>query len=278
MKDVAVVVYLDNEPKLQQEFRWLHKSWCYSGSNQTSDLIVFHHPEVKELPKDVTEIPLEPLTTKERIWSGYPFINSVYHLTTPEAAGLTSYRYILRTDCDCFLTPSFPNLRPRLATFGIGMYAQIPAVVVRLARIAEKWGILYNFNNVGSTFMMNSDLALKFSCLHMEYCHKLLADEFREGPGEWPGWFLGVLTMYAGNLAANAFFGTGLTLGGLDCHCMSQDRMCSTDYHIHAWHTYDYFSKFTWHGYGYKDIDMSALDPRKISDYCLLMAGPHPCE
>lgn len=282
MRNVAVTTYIDNNQDLINEFGWLHRSWRYSGSDKTSNLVAFYNPTIEhsKLPDDpdVIYIPSEPLTKKDGKWTGYPFINSVYYLTTPEAAELASYRYILRTDNDCFLTPNFPNLRPRLATFGIGMYAQIPEVVIRLAQIAEKWGILPNLNNIGSTFISNGDLALQYCQLHMEYCRKLLKDEFKNGAGQWPGWFLGVLTMYAGNLAANAFFGTGMVLGGLDCHCMSQDRMCPTDYHIHAWHTYDYFSKFDWRNGIYKDRDISKLDPSKISDYCLLMAGAGPCE
>lgn len=277
MKEVAIATYLDNVPHLLTECGWLHRSWICSGSWRTSDLVVFHHPAVNvEGMEGIIAVPLEPLTVQDPTWGDYGFINSVHFLTTPEAAFLTRYRYLLRTDNDCFLTPNFPNLRPRLATFGIGMYAQMPAVVIRLAQIAEKWGILPNFNNVGSTFMANSDLALQYAQLQMEYCRKLLRDEFPDGPGEWPGWFQGVITMYAGNLAANAFFGMGLVLGGLDVHCMSQDRMCATDYHIHAWHTHDYFSKFKWREGGYRDMDRSQLDPEKIADYCLLLAGEGP--
>lgn len=280
MRDVAVVTYIDNNQNLLNEFQWLYKSWKYSGSDKTSRLVAFYNPTIEQnrlaADLDVTYIPSEPLISREKAWAYYPFINSVYYLTTPEAAGLAEFKYLLRTDNDCFLTPNFPNLRPRLATFGVGMYSQVSAVVIRLAQIAEEWNITPSFNNIGSTFMMYSGLALQYCQLQMEYCRKLDQDGFPTGMGEWPGWYKGVLTMYAGNLAANAFFGMGLTLGGLDCHCMSQDRMCATDYHIHAWHTYDYFSKFDWRNGKYRDVDMSKLDPTKIADYCLFIAGVGP--
>lgn len=277
----AIVCYLDDNHRLLEEFRWLWKSWRFSESDKVADLVVFYNPSTdhNKLPNDpeVIYIPSEPLTKKEEQWKNYPFINSIYFLTTPEAAQLTRYRYILRTDVDCFLTPNFKSLQPRLTTFGIGMYAQVPSVVTRLAEIAEQWSILPQFNNVGSTFMAYSDVALQYNHLHMEYCRIFLRDGFPNGDGKWPGWFKGVLTMYAGCLAANAFFGTGLVMGGLDCHCMSQDRMCSTDYHIHAWHTFDYFSKFHWHDGKYREIDMTKLDLNRISDYCLYIAGDGPC-
>lgn len=280
MKDTVITTYVDDNQDILNEFRWLWKSWLYSGSREVSDLAAFYNPTIdhKQLPEDpdIIYISLEPLSKREGKWSGYPFINSVDFLTNPEAGFLTKYRYLLRTDNDCFLTPNFPNLKPRLATFGIGMYSQVPEVVIRLAQIAEKWGILPQSNNVGSAFIANSDLALQYCQLQMEYCRKLLRDEFKDGTGQWPGWFLGVLTMYAGCLAANAFFGTGLVMGGLDCHCMSQDLMCSTDYHIHAWHTYDYFSKFDWRAGKYKDMDLEKLNPKRISDYCLFIAGNGP--
>ena len=280
MKDVAVTTYIDDNQNLINEFGWLYRSWRYSRSDRTSDLIVFYNPIIKhdKLPDDpdVIYIPSKPLTKKDNKWVDYPFINSTYFLTTPEAAELSKYPYLLYTDNDCFLTPNFSSLRPRLATFGIGMYAQVPEVVIRLAQIAEKWGIIPQFNNIGATFMACGDLAIEYKKLHMEYCERLLQDEFLNGVGQWPGWYQGVLTMYAGNLAANAFFGTGLVMGGLDCHCMAQAPMCPTDYHIHAWHTYDFFSKFDWRAGKYKDVDMIKLDPSIISHYCLLMAGSSP--
>jgi hypothetical protein len=274
MKEVAVVTYLDKNERLIKEFNWLYRSWVVSGSWLTSDLVVFHHPEVQVHNVDLITIPLEPINTQAK-WKDYPFINSVYYLGTLQAEFLKEYKYILRTDHDCFLTPNFPSLRPRLATFGIGMYAQEPSVVVKLAQIAEKWGILPNFNNVGSTVMAYSGTVLAYAKLHMEYCERLLADEFPT-EGKWPGWFKGVLSMYAGNLAANAYFGMGLTFGGLDCHCMSLEPMCATDYHIHAWHTYDFFSKFKWHDGGYSNIDTNTLDKRIIANYCLAIAGATP--
>lgn len=274
MKEVAVVTYLDKDEKLIKEFNWLYRSWTVSGSWMTSDLVVFHHPEVVIHNEDIVSVPLEPISNQAK-WEGYPFINSVYYLTTFQAAFLRKYKYILRTDHDCFLTPNFPALRPRLATFGIGMYAQEPSVVIKLAQIAEKWGILPNFNNVGSTVMAYSDVVLRYAGLHMEYCERLLIEEFPD-EGKWPGWFKGVLSMYAGNLAANAFFGMGLTLGGLDVHCMSQEPMCATDYHIHAWHTHDYFSKFAWHEGKYAGINTFSLDTRTPANYCLYIAGAMP--
>jgi len=278
MKNTAITVYIDNKPHLVTEFGWLYRSWLYSGSNKTSDIVAFHHPDIESLPKDdgVIYIPHKPLTESSLMWSKYPFINSIWYLTQPEAEFLVGYKYLMRTDTDVFLTPNFPNLQPRLAVFGIGMFADTPAVVTRLAAVAERWGIQPSLNNIGSTFMAYSNHALQYNRLHYEYCEKLVREEFHESDGAWPGWYIGVLTMYAGQLAALKYFGAGLTMGGLDVHCMSQDQMCSTDYHIHAWHTWQYFSKFKWRKGEYRDYDMDKLDKNCIADYCLWIAGPGP--
>jgi hypothetical protein len=281
-KGVAVTTYIDNKAELHSEFWWLFRSWEYSKSDDVSDLVAFVNPAVdlRLLPaarKGLYYVPLEPLTAKESRWNDYPFINSIYFLTSSEARDcLRDYIYVMRTDNDCFLTRHFPMLRPRLATFGIGLYSQVPQVAGKLVELCGKWGIIPQFNNVGSTFISFTEQALAYNQVHMDYCERLLADEFQGGPGEWPGWFKGVLSMYAGNLAANAFFGANLVLGGLDCHCMSGDYMCSTDYHIHAWHTWDYFSKFRWRNGEYMETDFAKLDVWRISDYCLAIAGPGP--
>jgi hypothetical protein len=277
MKDVAIATYIDNVPNLIIEFGWLYKSWLYSGSWVTSEIVAFYNPIIDTglLPRDggVIYIPLTPITESHKEWDRYKFINSVWFLTTKEATELLKYKYVLRTDCDCFLTPYFSSLRPRLAAFGAGMFADDSSVVIKLAEVAKRWGIYPSFNNVGSTLMATSEQVLQYSHVHFEYCRKLGLEEFQNGPGKWPGWYIGVLSMYAGQLAAMSYFQNGLTIGGLDLHCMAETEMCNTDYHIHAWHTWQYFSKLRWRKGEYKDVDLSTLNKNSIADYCLWIAN-----
>lgn len=280
MKTTAIAVYIDNKENIITEFGWLYNSWLLSGSWRTSRIVAFHHPAISQddLPKDndIEYIPLAPLTERETEWRDYPFINSVWFLTVPEASMLAKYKYVLKTDCDCFLTPYFPDLRPRLATFGAGMFAYDPDVAIRFVTIAKKWGISPVFNNVGSSFMAHSGMVLQQMQTQMEYCRKLKAEEFKNGYGTWPGWYQGVLTMYAGQLAAWSIFSFGMNIGGLDVHCMAREQMSPQDYHIHAWHTDGYFSKHKWRLGEYRNYDMNALDKTMIADYCLWIAGAGP--
>lgn len=286
MKDVAIACYIDNDIDLINEFNWLYKSWLYSGSWFVSDLVAFHNPSIDltRLPQDndITLIPLIPYSDKHEEWASYKFVNSIAFLAEPEAGVLAEYKYILRTDCDCFLTPYFKDLRPRLTTFGAGHYTQVPDVTIRLARVAERWGIKPVFINQGSTVMGLSNKVLMYSLIHLEYCHRLREEEFEESDFErkdlmdWPGWYAGVLTMYAGQLAAQEYFGQAMNIGGLDAHCMCHDDISSSDYHIHAWHSNEHFSKLKWRKGYYRDYDMAKLNIKKISDYCLWIAGPGP--
>lgn len=280
MKKVGIACYIDNDADIQQEFKWLVKSWQCSGSWLMSDIIAFHHPYVAPwatpVEHGVIYVPLTAHADKYDYWKDYRFINSIGYMAEPEAGVLAKYDYILRTDCDCFLTPYFPTLRPRLTTFGAGQFASGPGVTQRLADIAEKWGILPVFSNVGSTVFGTPSKVMTYSNVQLEFCKKLREEEFTDGPGEWPGWWFGTLSMYAGQLAANAYFGTSLNIGGLDCHCLSHDVISPQDYHIHAWHTYEHFSKFNWRSGKYRVYDQSKLDITKIADYCLWIAGDGP--
>lgn len=277
--DIAIVCYIDKDQWIEQEFLWLLKSWYYSGGWMVSDLVVFHHPDVQGLPVDnsIKYIPLQAFADKYPEWTGYRFINSIGYMSEPEAGILAEYKYVLRTDCDCFLTPYFRNFRPRLTTFGAGQYAETPEVVHRLTDIAAKWGIAPGFNNIGSTVMGFASRVITYSLIQLEFCKKLREEEFKDGMGQWPGWWFGTLSMYAGQLAAWAYFGPNMTMGGLDCHCLSHDDISPSDYHIHAWHTYEHFSKFNWREGKYRGRDMGSLDITKIADYCLWIAGDGPC-
>jgi len=277
MKEIAITCYVDNNKDILNEFKWLYKSWIISGSFLFSDMVVFYNPAIdcSVFPKetDIVYIPLQPLTEKDSYWSFYPFINNVYFLTTPDAGYLAKYKCILKTDCDCFLTPYFKDLKPRLTTFGAGQFAHKSGVVVRLALIAERWGIKPIFNNVGSSVMGMTNQVMTYSQIQLNFCKKLNDEEFESGDGTWPNWYRGVLSMYAGQLAAQSYFGYAMNIGGLDCHCMSHDPISPQDYHIHAWHSYDHFSKFKWRKGEYKDYDMSKIDRTRLADYCLYIAG-----
>ncbi len=277
MNDTAITVYIDNNENSIIEFEWLVRSWEYSRSCEMSDLVVFHNPSVPvgrlSQHDNINYIPIKPISETAEVWADYPRINATWYLTTPEAKFISKYRYVLKTDNDVFLTKNFVNFRPRLATFGMSAYASNPEVVNNLTRIAEKWGIKQHFINIGCTIMAPGEHVLKYVKKQYEFCKRLKVEEFPDGVGEWPGWYLRVLNMYAGCLAANATFGNSMVLGGLDVLCMCNDPICPTDYHIHAWHTDNFFSKHHWYNEEYDSIKKEDMNPEIINQYCLWIVG-----
>lgn len=276
MKTTAIVTYVDDAPWQLDEFSWLYKSWLFSNCRRTSDIIVFCHPTIaSELPDHagIRIIPYVPLTERESMWSCYGYINSIEYLCSPEAEKVVDgYDYVLRTDNDVFLTEHFTDLRPRLPLFGSGSYVMTEEVARKLSQIARKLELNYAYvHNVGSTILATPDYVIAFSKRQLKLCRYLATNEFSE-EGGWPGWFRGVITMYAGELAANDLFGIGISRMGLDCMSMSDESIGSTDFHIHAFHTHQDFSKIAWREGKYASTDLSKLDLTKINEYCLFIA------
>lgn len=277
MKDTAIVVYVDEDEYGIIELGWLYRSWLYSGSNKRSDLIIFYNPAVSSLITDdgVISIPLEPLHKTDSLWSDYPRINSTWFLTTNEAEIVHKYRYAFRTDLDCFLTKNFAYLKPRLALFGYNMYESEGGSYVsnKISRFCDKHGIPRHHMNIDCNVMCHGRTITEYAKEQFRIATILKKDEFKDGHGAWPGWYEYIINMYSAGIAANSFFGMGCNVGGFNCMSMSNDPIGSNDYHIHAWHTYQHFSKHYWREGVYDVINFDALDDRFINQYCLKIAG-----
>jgi len=275
-KKTAITVYVDNNKYGVEEFSWLYKSWIYSGCRETSDILLFCNPEVyDDLPEDagIKKYRVEPLSDRDVVWSDYRFINSVEYLTTDIAkAAVSGYEYILRTDGDVFLTKNFSGLESRLTLFGTGCFVQTKDVADRIFSISQKLGLCFShMYNTGSTLFSKTASVITYSKVQFDVCKYLLDNEFSEA-GAWPGWYRGTLTMYAGDIAANAIFGLGFARVGIDCMSMSNEKISSTDYHIHAFHTNQYFSKLHLRAGDYDGFNLVSLDTSIVNNYCLFIA------
>jgi hypothetical protein len=274
MKHLAITTYTDDNAILQEELWWLFKSWVHTRCFEVSDLICFHHPNAKNLPSGpgVIHVPLKPYHEIDEKWKEHKFINSVYYLTTPEAKDLVgSYEYCLRTDNDVFLTKNILTVKPRLPMFGVGYYVHNQTVAQKLIEVAQKLNIKHYFiHNIGSTILYTSKEVIAYSKEQFKISQHLLDNEFQE-EGTWPNWYRGVLTMYAGELAAIKSFANGMYLGGLDCMSMSSDPISSNDYHIHAFHTTQFFSKIRYRAGEYNHMDHRILNTDLIQNYCFCL-------
>jgi len=275
MKHLAITTYTDDNTVLQEELWWLFKSWVHTRCFEVSDLICFHHPKVTNLPSGpgIIHIPLKPYHEINETWKDYKFINSVYYLTTSEAKDCVGkYEYCLRTDNDVFLTKNLLTVKPRLPMFGVGYYVLTQEVAQKLVDIANKLNIRhYYIHNIGSTILHKPEAVIAYSREQLQIAKYLLENEFKE-EGTWPNWFKGVLTMYAGELAAIKLFFNGTNLGGFDCMSMSGDPIGSTDYHIHAFHTEQFFSKHGYRAGKYNHLDYRVINRDLINNYCFFIA------
>jgi len=271
--NLAICCYVDNKPAIIEEFRWLYTSWIYSGC--PGSLLAFAHPGAvvaASLP-GVRVIETIPTTDQEPEWRAYPFINSIGYLATAPDRTFDGFTHILRTDCDCFITPNFPRAAPRLPLFGRGQYVKTPEVSARIGEIAKALGLSYAWcHNVGSTVLSTVSSVRHYDGKQKDICGHLLREGFKDGRGKWPGWWWGTLTMYAGELAANAIWGVGITVCGLDCMSMSSDPLGALDFHIHAWTSDQNFSETHFRAGKYDSIPLATLRPDTVQNYCLYMA------
>lgn len=279
--DLAITVYIDDNINIINEFEWLYKSFIYSGNYINSDIVAFCNPSVINKldiniinDSNVILIPLEPLSSKDLLWKDYKFINSIYFLTTKEAEILLKYKYVLSTDCDVFLTKNLIDFRPHLHTFGLGHYISEWDIKSRdnIQNILKKLNLKYNFiHNVGASYLYLSQHVINFRKFQLDVCKYLINNEFKD-EGKWGSWYKGTMTMYAGEITANQLGVSGIMTNVLDSYSMSDHKIGKTFYHIHAWHTNQYFSKHNFRNGEYKDINVDELDIEIVNNYCLYLA------
>jgi hypothetical protein len=278
-KDLAITVYIDDVDVIIDEFYWLYKSFIYSGNYEYSDIVAFCNPSVVNkmdssiLSDDnVIVVPSVPISQKDSTWTEYKFVNSVYYLTTDEAQILQNYEYTLSTDCDVFLTRNLKNFRPYHHTFGLGHYLSDSNSRNKIENIIKKLNLKYDFiHNVGASYIHKSRNVIDFRKLQYDVCKHLINNEFDEY-GNWGGWYKGTLTMYAGEIVANQLGVANIRNNVLDSYSMSDKEISNYHYHIHAWHTEQYFSKHRYRKGEYNHIDVDKLDIEIVNNYCLFLA------
>ncbi|WP_250497433.1 hypothetical protein [Caballeronia sp. ATUFL_F1_KS39] len=274
----GILVYVDNAATMLEEFSWLYKSLIFSGATATCDLIAVCHPDaLKKLPSNdrIRYITALPFADEHAAWSDYKFINSVANLVSPAVFDLCrEYEYILKTDCDTFVTSALVEFEPSGLCLGFGAYAYSESVRRKLAECSERWGFPHNgTHNVGASVLGPTEMVLNFLASQMENCERLLQEEFADFTGEWPGWSKQVLTMYAGELALRLTYPQRCSLGLLD-HFTSGDRKIASDVlHIHAWHTDSYWSKHDFRAGNYGTIELGHIDRTTLGGYCHWLAA-----
>ena len=270
---MGVLVYIDDKKEIVDEFSWLYKSMIFSGLFARAKIIAVCHPNVvHRLPADerIVVISSPPYVDTHAEWAGYGYINSVANLRDAAVVQeCRKYEVILKTDCDTFVTPALVDFTPTGLCFGFGAYAYEEEVRRKLSECSLRWGFPHaGMHNVGASVLGPSEFVCNFLDAQMDFCNKLLDEEFRDFQGAWPGWCKNVLTMYAGELAVRRTYPQQCSLGLLD-HLPYASRALGSDVlHIHAWHTDQYWSKHQFRAGKYADIAPGDIDMRTLGGYC----------
>ncbi|CAF0809917.1 unnamed protein product [Adineta steineri] len=281
---IAVVLSLAKEPSHIAEFHLLYESWRFIqifsplSEQVIIDLIVFCElPSCYQLP--VNCIPLSynyklnliPDCFYQKLedqivsdWKDYLYMTSIAFMVTLQYQQATmNYKWILRVDQDAILSPGLflgllrkHPIKLQKKQFG-GLGHGTEFTNIRLRMIAKKLGYTHmGIHNLCSTWLVSPKDSIKIANLTTHIGRYLLRNEFgRHVPGiedlpnigEWPKWWRGVTSLYAGEIAINHIYSSSLShqheASVLDHPSDSQDSLW-TAWHIHCLHNPTYFAKF----------------------------------
>lgn len=267
----AIVTFIENKYPLKLQTAGLYMSLKYIQSPDT-DLIVFGNKlALSQLHFNCIKVPYP--YDPHSLWNDYPFIYSLSCLNSPCATILDDYDYLLRSDVDTFVTPHWNDFYPSSYTFGEGKYVNTSEVKENLIRVAQTLGLKHHgLYNTGSTHYGPTPLIKEVHRLATEITDYLLRHTFSTCKGEWPGWYRGVSSLYACDLAVNHLISDYLLLPQELDYPSTSTQSIDAHAHIHCWHTDQLFSKFVFEKNGYRQIKLSTTAPCTINTYCLYMA------
>lgn len=268
----AVVIYLENWPHLMLQLGCLYTSLRRLQCADTELVVFGSRQALDRLPNDCVKVEF-PAIEKPPELARYRYINSIACLGSTEAAILDKYDRILRTDADVFLTPAWKNYYPWQYTVGRGLYVNSEDVKTKIRKIARKLGLRHQgIHNTGSTHYGPPELVRAVCRLAFKVNKYLLTVEFKNNPGEWPGWFSGVSILYSCEMAVNHLISEpSLDYVNLDYDSTSSESI-NAHAHIHCWHVETLFSKFKFEHGHYDQLSTEDLNLDEIRNYCLDIA------
>jgi hypothetical protein len=266
----AIVCFVEDKEHLIQQLLALRVSWLNTDSPDT-DLVVMGSEEVlARLPDDLVKIAQQP-AADDLVWRGHRHINALAYLNGVGAEELDRYSHILRTDVDTFITPAWKTFSPATFTVGSSTYAN-EDVPQRIQAIAAEYGLTHRgLTNIHTTWYGPTAVVRRSAAVAELLAKHLLTGHFREDAGHWPGWYRGVATRYAGEIAVNHCAPDAQRSALLDAPSTSDESIARYP-HIHCWHTDQLFSKHTFMRGGYARQDIDGRDLSIIKNYCLAMS------
>lgn len=269
----AIVVYLDNSDKMEIELSWLYKTWILYSLDEEFDLVVYHHPSAKHRINNFFGI-----VTVEMPYVGmsadYKFLNSHYFCTNGWNEPLKKYKYLLKTDCDVFLTQNIKGYVPSSFLVGQGgYYAQTDSKKIDyIKKISKDFNAKYrSMSLVGSSFFGKTEEVLLVTSTQSQITEELLKNYLKKEDCPFDP---GVASMIAGEIVINDFFtNQHIKLYCLDDKCWESTKIGGNVLHIHAWHTDQKWSKHAYFLGQYSDWKVDLKDAfSSAANYCQWIA------
>ena len=267
-KDKVITVYLDNYDKIDTEFSWLYKTWLLHSLDEEFDLMVFYDPNAESrLDKYPGIIPIKMPAIG--IATEYPFLKSSYIFNEPWCQHIYPYAYVLKTDCDVFLTQHIKGYTPFQFLIGKGGFYNNTdeKQVLAMKNIADRLGVRYQFfTNVGASMFGEGRSIIHFYQHVNEYTEKIINEKLYE-----PYFDRGISSMIAGEIATNYYMtNQHAILYALDYFCWETTQIKSDTMHIHAWHCTQPWSKHRFLKGDYKDWQIESYEhsQKNAAYYC----------
>lgn len=273
VKNKAIAVYLDDSDKMEQELSWLYKSWILHSLDEEFDLAVYYNPTAKERIDNFPKIiPIE--MPYVRMAHQYKFLNSHYFCLKEYNEPLRKYDFLLKTDCDVFLTKNLKKYTPSKFMAGEGGYydQKDENKINFIKKVSKALGLGYNhMPNIGASFFSKTETVLSVVGLQAQITEYLLLNYFKDNKtDEESGFKPGIASMIAGEIAVNhAFSNQHVALYTLDSKCWETSQLGTDVLHIHAWHTHFKWSKHSFFNNEYSDWKVLTEDAFKnAANYC----------
>ena len=277
MNKKAISVYLDNSDKMEIEFSWLHKTWVLWGLENEYDLVVYYNPTAIERVKKfkgIVSIEMPYIRMSEN----YKFLNSHYFCFDDKYnQHLKKYEYLMKTDCDVFLTERMIGYIPSKVMIGQGGYydGREESKINYIKSLSKKLNANYNgLTQVGASFFGKTDYVIGLTTNQAALTEHILNNYKDDQNFKDSGFQIGIASMIAGEVAANHMFtNQHVILHQLDAICWETAKIGSDVLHIHAWHTDKKWSKIHFFEGRYSDWEVDLKDAFvNVANYCQFIA------
>jgi hypothetical protein len=217
--------------------------------------------------------------TPIRMSTEYGFLNSHYFCLDEWSEPLKEYDFLLKTDCDVFLTHNLIGYTPSKLHVGQGNYYNSENIkkIDFIKKICDNFNFKYkHMSNIGASFFGRTDYVLYIVKNQALITEHILKNYFIESDiDDESGFHKGISSMIAGEVIVNAGFSQQhVSLYTIDSKCWESTLIGSDVLHIHAWHTTQKWSKHQFFNGDYNDWVVDEKDMNKsASDYCQFFAN-----